>query len=168
MKPKKLLDLKNCLKCKECCCRFEKGYEDCSPFFTQGELQRIGAWKNKSKWRKFGDSYRTKLVSSKNQKELICPFFNEEKSFCLIEKRKPLDCIIFPFVFIENKKGTAVDLAYYDLKYCSGLKEITQKELNDYKKYLADFCETIAKQKILGISMDFDPKVTFVKEILKI
>ncbi len=168
MKPRNLIKLKYCLRCRQCC-QFKKGDEDWSPLFDNDEVKEIDKLKIKAGWRKSGVAWRTKLVSSgKNKKLLLCPFFDQTRSLCRIERQKPLDCLIWPFVFMKNKKETAINLNYYGQKYCPGLKEIGKKEFNRYKKYLSQICQKINKQKISDISWDFDPEAIFVKELVRL
>lgn len=167
MKPRKLIKLKNCLKCQECC-RFGIGDENWSPLFSAREVKRIGRLKIKAGWKRFGNSYRTRLILAKGKKELLCPFFDEKKSSCLVEKEKPLDCIIWPFIFLKNRQEIAINLCYYNSRHCPGLKEISREDFNDYKRYLIGFCKKLDRQKIIDISWDFDSDATFVKKIFEL
>ncbi len=167
-KLKKLVKIKQCSDCSEYCCYFTPREKNLSPFFTKEEVEKIKRTKISVNWRRIGDSYRVRLVDAKDKKKLICPFFNEENYHCLIEKIKPLDCLLWPFVFMKNENGSAVNLVYYDSNYCSALKHISERKFNDYKKYLIRFCESLDKGKILNISWDFDADTIIVAEILKL
>ncbi len=169
IKPKKLINLENCLHCKkQPCCHFKKGDEYWGPLFGEAEVKRINELKFGNGWEKSGSSYRTKLILTKEKKDLLCPFFDDEKFLCKIEKQKPLDCTLWPFVFMKNQKETAINLSYYDSKYCQGLKDISAKEFDDYKSYLIRWCKTLDNKKISDISWDFDSDAEFIEELFKL
>ena len=172
MKLKKLLDLKNCIKCQECC-KFKKNDAVWAPIFSRTETNAIfKEYKIKIAYRRHGQSlnyFQPRLVKSqKNPRICVCPFLNEKKYSCSIEKLKPFDCQIWPFVLMKNKKKDAINLVYYGKKYCPGLANIGKRRFETYKKYLVNFCKLNSIVPYLGALWDYDADAIRVCEIMKI
>lgn len=172
MKLKKLLNFEDCLKCRECC-KFKKGEAAWAPIFSRAEIDAIvREYKIKPAWRKYKksiNSFRPRLV--KSQKDIglyVCPFLDRQRYSCMIEKLKPFDCRIWPFVLMRNRKKEAINLVYYGRKYCPGLENIGRRRFETYKKYLINFCRLNSIAPYLGAVWDFDDDAIRVCEVMKI
>jgi len=172
MKIKKLLDFKQCVKCRTCC-KFKKGDGAWAPIFSAAEIKAIAkehriksAWK---KYKKSKNSFQPRLVKSEKEAGIyVCPFLNEKKYRCLVEKLKPFDCRIWPFVLMKNKKKDAINLVYYGKEHCPGLASTGKRRFETYKKYLVNFCKLNSIVPYLGALWDYDVDAIRVCEIMKI
>lgn len=173
MKIKKLLDFKDCKKCRQCC-EFKKGDDAWAPVFSKQEVEAATKEfkKIKSAWKKYkrsASSYQPRLVKSKKIRNYyVCPFLNEKRHSCFIEKIKPFDCRIWPFVLMKNKKNDTLNLVYYGRKICPGLASVGARRFDSYKKYLINFCKLNSIVPYLGASWKYDPEAIRVCEIMKI
>ncbi len=160
MKLKKLIKLNNCLKCRQCC-KFRKSDFAYVPIFNKNEVEKIAEHGGKKiSWRNYqgrAGSFQPVLVKSKKQDGwYVCPFLDEVKYLCIIEKIKPFDCRIWPFVLMRGKNGGAIFMAYYSKKYCPGLENIKPKELKKFKEYLVKFCKKNYFKRFLVAVWDYD------------
>lgn len=172
MKIEKLLNFKDCVKCRQCC-KFKNGEARWAPVFSRAEIETIGkTYKGKASWRKYRNSqnsFQPRLKKAKEQAGLyVCPFLNEQKYTCLIERVKPFDCRIWPFVLMKNKKKDAINLVYYSRKYCPGLSGVGQRRFENYKKYLVNFCKLNSIVPFLGALWEHDTDATRICEIMKL
>jgi len=172
MKLKKLLDLKDYAKCRECC-KFKKSDGAFAPIFSRAEIEAIGReYKVRASYRKYKqslNSFQPRLIKSEySDKIIVCPFLNEKKYSCVIEKLKPFDCRIWPFVLMKNKKKDAINLVYYGKKYCPGLIGSSKRRFETYKKHLINFCRLNTIVPYLGALWDYDADAIRICEIMKI
>ncbi|TSC53611.1 MAG: hypothetical protein LiPW39_172 [Parcubacteria group bacterium LiPW_39] len=172
MKLKKLLDLEDCIKCQECC-KFKKSEIPWTPIFSKAEIDAIGKkYKIRVAWKKYKNNqnaFQPRLIKSeKNGKIFVCPFLNEKKYSCSIEKLQPFDCQIWPFVLMKNKKKDAINLVYYGKKYCPSLAKTGKRRFEAYKKYLVNFSKLNSIVPYLGALWDYDADAARVCEIMKI
>lgn len=94
---KNIVNTKDCQACKWCCIFFNKKEESLSPFFSDVEYEKISD-KTNIKKNKNG-FFQAKVIESKqNEKNYVCSFLDEGKYSCSIYKKRPIDCIIWPFV----------------------------------------------------------------------
>lgn len=160
MKLKKLIRLRHCLKCRDCCCLFDLDGRPYAPIFTKEEVKRIKIGKRKIIFKRFNGSdkvFQINLKKSKNEKDLyVCPFFNEKKKFCQMEKVKPFDCRFWPFILTSDKSGH-INVSCFSKHFCLGLQRITVKEFDDYVRYLDSLIEN---NKILNLLKKF-PEVVW-------
>ncbi|UCE63515.1 MAG: YkgJ family cysteine cluster protein [Nitrospirota bacterium] len=100
-----------CLSC-DVCCRFPERDSSFRPFFTASEIQQ--AIEKGIDARYFSDSQGSQVEAVPNPfgEGYLCPAFDPETSHCRIYDVRPLDCQIYPFVMMWDKRGSAVHLGW--------------------------------------------------------
>ncbi|MBW2970309.1 YkgJ family cysteine cluster protein, partial [Candidatus Woesearchaeota archaeon] len=84
-------------------------------------------------------------VKSKKHKKLVCPYLNENTHLCKIYKKRPLDCKIWPLLFMYSKNKDKILLACWDKDACPRTDKMNRKE---YVKYLKEQQKEISKINI--------------------
>lgn len=135
-----------CQKCRECC-KFEEDELYFAPLFTKAEVKRIKAIGKRASKRanpaanavfhpyKGSDKvFQVELVKSKQDPKLwACPFLDEKSHLCSIYSKRNLDCRLWPFIFMNSKKGEVV-LAHFDRDMCPLWDKMREKDFSRLKK----------------------------------
>lgn len=156
MKIKKIIKSRDCFQCPDPCCRFQKDEISFAPIFTEPESKKLKTKdKNQISFQKYRNSekvFQVRLVESGGKDIYLCPFLNLDNQRCRIYKRRPLDCRLFPLVIMKSRNGQKINLCCYDESLCPGLKNISPKKFEKYKKYLSKWCRT---KKTICLVKDF-------------
>ena len=104
-----------CFSC-DVCCRFLAADSPLAPIFTEAERARVlshGA--DGVQFRPQADRKSAQIVLEASRLEnaqtgYICPFFDEETSYCTIYPLRPLDCQLYPFALMFNEDRSQVVL----------------------------------------------------------
>ncbi|MEO0281743.1 MAG: YkgJ family cysteine cluster protein [candidate division WOR-3 bacterium] len=133
--------------CQSCrgCCKFKKDEEYFSPVFTKNEIQNAKIKKKMFK-KKSDNVFQIKLVKSKIGDYLICPFLDEKTHLCKIYINRPMDCKLWPIIFMFDKKKKDVLIACFDKSFCKILEKMDEDEFEKYKNNVLEF---IKSNKIL-------------------
>lgn len=136
---KSLIRTSDCMKCQHKCCYFQKEDAYFSPVLTKEETQYIDK-QFLVKVQGSSGVYQIKLISSKLKKGyLVCPFFDEKSTLCLIYKKRPLDCKLWPVVIAYSKNKKKVEIVCAKKNSCPRLKQINKKEFEIYKNNIVQF-----------------------------
>ncbi|MBU5689753.1 MAG: YkgJ family cysteine cluster protein [Candidatus Aenigmatarchaeota archaeon] len=129
--------------CQECrgCCKFSKDDEYFSPVFTKKEIENAKInrkmFKQKSK-----NVFQINLIKSKLGNYLVCPFLDEETHLCKIYANRPMDCKLWPIIFMFDKNGKDIFLACFDKSFCKILENMSEDEFIEYKKNVMEFIKS--------------------------
>ena len=143
---KLLIRTSDCVKCQDKCCYFQKEDVYFSPVVTKEEAQCIDR-RFLVKVKDSSSVYQIRLIKSKLKKGyLVCPFFDEKSTLCLIYKKRPLDCKLWPIVIAYSKKKKKIEIVCAQKNYCPRLKQINKKEFETYKNHVV---LSLNKRKII-------------------
>jgi len=172
---KSLIKLSDCKKCQSCC-KFKKDAFDWAPVFSSEEKEKIERLRGKKfsfkNYQGAKDLFQLELVRSKKKNNLyVCPFLNEDKQLCEIQKIKFLDCKIWPFVVMRSKDGKFVNLFCFNGKICPGIKNLSGQKLKKYGLYLKRKFQSPQGLKFIRRHLKFvwkyDPDTIFITKITK-
>lgn len=113
-------------KCSECglCCYFTRGQKYLAPYFSKRELKLIDRKKIIKTSRGL---FQAKVVKAKTKKGFFrCIFLNEKTYRCLIYRKKPLDCVTWPFIIGFDKKRKGLYLWISDSSFCPAVPKINK------------------------------------------
>ena len=170
-----LIDSADCDKCGDKCCRFAYHLVRFAPFFSEEEfLTAVTKGHSKRLFIKLKEGgYRARL-SKKEKGFFICPFLAND--MCSIQKIKPYDCKIWPFILMRGK-GKAKDKIYLMVdkaNECHGMKKVPKEKLKKYIKYLKNYLESgkiithLKKNKSMISNYDCDlTRVCYMKDLTK-
>lgn len=105
-----------CLSCKGCC-YFVSENEDSelAPYFTEKELLD---YPDKTFFVKKNGFFQVKLKKAIEREGFVCPFLDEKTYRCIVYKKRPFDCISWPFVLNRGKDEKDCYLSVVDKKWC--------------------------------------------------
>jgi Fe-S-cluster containining protein len=138
-----------CQKCRGCC-KFEEDELYFAPLFTKAEVEKIKAKVscNASSAKKAKPSlnaafhlyknsdkvFQVELIKSEDDPKLwVCPFLDEKTHLCSIYSERNLDCRLWPFIFMNSKKGEVV-LAHFDRDMCPIWNEMKEEDFLKVKQ----------------------------------
>ena len=109
-----IVNSKICLKCRGCCI-FDNEDSYLAPHLSIKESKLI----KKYFLEKEGIFYKIKLKKYKKNKKLFkCSFLKEANQHCLIYKKRPMECKIWPFVVGKGKNKNSVYLYVVNSDWC--------------------------------------------------
>jgi Fe-S-cluster containining protein len=121
-----LLQLINTNFCKECkdCCRFHPENAHYAPAFTPKDkkyiIERLGFSKDLF-YKNYNNEWTVKF-EQKEGKYILCPFLKNER--CAVQKIKPFNCLLYPFILMESKDRKKIVVAFDD-----GCKAVKKQKL---------------------------------------
>ncbi len=163
--------MNQCQSCKDCC-KFEEKDAYYAPIFTQEELTKI---KDKNNtffpFKNSRNIFQIKLIKTKHPKILACPYLNEETHLCEIYEIRPIDCKIWPFLFMHSENKDKILLACWDKDACPKTDKMTQEKYNEYlseqEKELTKMNMPEFIKKNPEYIWDYEPYTITIKEISK-
>jgi len=97
-------------------CYFAKEQICLAPYFSKREAKLVDKKKLKKTSANF---FQAKVVKSIKKKGFfVCPFLDEVKYRCLIYKKRPIDCVIWPFIIGWDKEKQDVYLWIANSSVC--------------------------------------------------
>lgn len=129
-----------CQKCRECC-KFSKEDEYFSPVFTENEIIKAKLDKKLFK-KKSNNVFQINLIKSKIGNYLVCPLLDEETHLCKIYINRPIDCKLWPLIFMYDKNRKNIFLACFDKSFCKILEKMDDNEFQEYKKNALEFIKS--------------------------
>ena len=173
MRIKKIVKSRDCFKCQDPCCRFQKEEISFAPIFTEPEFKKLKTKdKNQISFQKYRNSekvFQVRLVESGKKDIYLCPFLDSSNQQCRIYKRRPLDCRLFPLVIMKSKDGQTINLCCYNELLCSALRNISPEKFEKYKKYLSKWCRNKKTVRLAKgfpeIVWDYDEDTVIISEI---
>ena len=135
-----------CLKCSGCCV-FSEDEKVLSPYFSKKEASFI----DKNKLEKRDSLRQAKVFKVRKGAEDFykCAFFELSSHKCKIYNKRPIDCVIWPFVVGWDKKGKDVYIWIVNKDICP----------------LALSINTIKRKKVIDDLVDFLSSTRFFEEI---
>ena len=139
-----IISSKDCKGCNDKCCRFAPHLLRFSPIFTEEEFNKVvkksfsrGLFKKVSK-----DIYQLRL-RKKEEGHYICPFLTEDDK-CSIQKIKPYECEIWPFILMrgKGKNRNKVYLMIDEANECHAIEKASKEKIKKYIKYLKKYLES--------------------------
>lgn len=129
--------------CQQCrgCCKFEKNEKYFSPVFTKKEIETAKIDRKLSK-KKSDNVFQIKLIESKFGDYLVCPLLNEESHLCKIYPNRPMDCKLWPIIFMFDKNKKDVLVSCFDKSLCKVIENMSDKEFEEYIKNVFKFIKS--------------------------
>lgn len=160
-------DKNNCIRCQGCCKFLEEDIYF-APLFTRDEIKKIKGKNQQNHFKKYKDVFQVKLVPSKKEKGMfVCPFLNEDEHLCKIYSLRPLDCKLWPVIFMKDKDK--IVLACFKKHMCTLTNKMKDNEFEDFVSKKLDW---IKKEKALetlkkhpGLVWDFEANTFIIKKI---
>lgn len=127
------------MKCRGCC-QFLKEELYFAPLITQEEKKHIESKYDTSHAQIVPHNsaktvFQIKPVpSKKNPGEFVCPFYDEETTFCGIYADRPLDCQLWPVMVARDEKGKLIITISKD-EFCPALMEADSQIKKTYGEY---------------------------------
>lgn len=125
----------NCHAC-QFCCRFRHSNLWDVPLFTEKEKLELEKKYSYIVFKKVKTLWTPELITE--SEFFDCPFLNHEKG-CILDKRKPFDCAIWPF-YVMNKEGKIVIAKCDD---CETINKVAEDKLiilfNNYLLQIKDY-----------------------------
>ena len=162
------------LRCRQCC-KFEKEDDPWVPILTEEEMAKInrkvadgrGCFK---RYKNSSTVFQVRPVkSSKNPKIYVCPFLDEPSHICNIYAIRPLDCRLWPFIFMKHKNGKGLFLGCWHKRFCPSLSRMSDEERTALKARTVAWVEKRGLvqlvKKMPEMILDYDEDATIVKEL---
>lgn len=127
---KQIIPSKICLSC-DGCCRYSRRESSWSPLFLQKEIEELTQRGILPAALFCGDRKPSRINLVPFKDAWACPCFDQSGSLCRIYDDRPLDCRVYPFLFVlhEGAPALAVDLnCYYVREHLSG-KDMEEQAL---------------------------------------
>lgn len=128
------------MKCKGCC-QFLKEELYFAPLITQDEKRNIESKHDTAgaeivPHNSTGTVFQIKPIpSKKNPGEFVCPFYDEETTFCRIYADRPLDCRLWPIMVARDETGKLLITISKD-EFCPALQETDAQTKKKYGEYV--------------------------------
>ena len=149
---------KDCLECKECC-KFHDDEVWFAPVFTEKEIALIPEkFQKKAVFTSYRLSKNVKqiqLLPSKNAKALfVCPYYDEQSAKCEIYLFRPLDCKMWPVMFMRTRSNDRVHVVVVKKKHCRSVRNVSEKERRQHDKNIMAFFSTKQMKQYLRTHQD--------------
>jgi len=165
-----------CQKCRGCC-KFLTEDKYFATLFTDKEIETLkskGVFKDVFKpYRKSKKVFQIQLIKSEADKKMwVCPYLDEKSHLCQIYEVRPLDCKLWPFIFMLDKNKNVI-LACFKKNMCQITENMNKIE---FKKYTDDWlAECVEKYNIFEFInlypefiWDYEPETVVIqKDIVK-
>lgn len=139
----------SCTSCKECC-KFYEEHLYFAPTFTKEEIASVKGIDKKlfKPFKRSKNVFQIKLAKSKENKKLyVCPLLDEKKHLCSIYGKRPIDCRMWPFMFVKDKKNQ-VFLACFEKDACPIMDKMDEKS---FKAMISSATAKMKKDKVAKI-----------------
>ena len=130
-----------CMKCRGCC-QFLADELYFAPVVTKEELAVIQQNYDTSRatilpHNKEGTIFQiSPIPSKKHPEEYVCPFYDEETTYCTIYKDRPLDCRLWPIMIAKSDKKNTLSITRSEDSYCPALQATSERARDHYKTYI--------------------------------
>lgn len=137
-----------CFSC-DVCCRFLEADSPLAPIFTEAERERVlSDDADRVQFQPQADRKSAQIVLEASRLEnaqtgYICPFFDEETSYCTIYSIRPLDCQLYPFALMFNEDRSQVVLGV-DLLCPFGEAQIETEAFQQHIHHVIAYVESEA------------------------
>ena len=171
-----IINSKDCINCKDKCCKFASHLLRFSPIFTEEEFNTvIKKGFSKKLFKKISkNAYQLKL-NKKEKGFYVCPFLSKG-NWCSINEIKPYDCKIWPFILMrgKGKNKNKVYLMIDKVNECPAIKKASKEKIKKYIKYLKNYLESdkiiklFKKYPKIIYSYDYDlTRICYMKDLTK-
>lgn len=160
-------------KCADCglCCYFTKEQTCLAPYFSKREARLV----DKKKLKKAsGNLFQAKVVKSiKKEGFFVCLFLDEAKYKCSIYKKRPIDCVTWPFIVGWDKGKKDLYLWIADGSFCPAVKNVNEikrssivDEVINYLKTKNFFKEVKNGERYLWPYESYQVKIKRITELI--
>ena len=166
-------DKESCQKCRTCC-KFEKKDRYFTPMFTKAEAEKIekahGPQELIKPYKGSANVFHVDAIKSKEEPGIyVCPYLDEKTQLCRIYEIRPIDCRIWPFMFMKTKQGK-LELACWDRDSCCISENMPDEEFNALKEKILKQLEKEGMiefvKKNHEFAWDYENYTFVVKEIM--
>jgi hypothetical protein len=143
--------------CQACrgCCRFSKEDIEFGPLFTKEEIDmlrdKLKVLPEFKSCRGSSKAFQFELIKSMQKDgsyKYACPFLDEQTHLCDIYQYRPLDCRMWPFLFMRDEENRRSFIACFDMDDCPVTDRMTDSQFLAYRDELF---RMIDKEKILHL-----------------
>lgn len=139
-----IINSKDCKNCNDECCRFAPHLKRFAPVFVGEEFKDvINRGYSKNLFKKISrNEYQLKL-NKKEKGFFVCDFLTKDER-CSINKIKPYDCKIWPFILMngKGKNKNRVYLMVDAVNECHAIKKASKEKMKRYITYLKKYLES--------------------------